>query len=92
MALTKVRDSAWRYAGSTFSITVPRVNVEETTSPTIDSRHFGKRWLEGIRILCVDDDQNILGATRALLDRWGASTACVDQPDNFHELIMGKIL
>jgi signal transduction histidine kinase/CheY-like chemotaxis protein len=73
--------------GSTFSITVPRVNVEETTSPIIDNRHFGKRWLEGIRILCVDDDQNILGATRTLLDRWGASTACVDRPDNFYELI-----
>lgn len=73
--------------GSTFSITVPRVNVEETTSPIIDNRHYGKRWLEGIRILCVDDDQSILGATRTLLDRWGASTACVDQPDYFYELI-----
>lgn len=73
--------------GSTFSITLPRVSIENTTRKNSAHKHFGQQWLEGIRILCVDDDQIILDATHTLLTRWGAETLCISSPEEFHDAI-----
>ncbi|MET0893545.1 MAG: NahK/ErcS family hybrid sensor histidine kinase/response regulator, partial [Pseudoxanthomonas sp.] len=55
--------------GSMFSITVPRAAVADESErarpapPVLDS-------LAGLRVLCVDNDQEILDGMRALLGRW----------------------
>jgi len=59
--------------GSRFSITVPRCKAAAVKADTYDFQTFHKRWLEGIQILCVDDDSEILNATRAVLERWGSN-------------------
>lgn len=63
--------------GSTFSVTVPRVQVQEIPALRTDTIAFKKRWLEHVRILCVDDDRDILNATRTVLERWGAEVRCL---------------
>ncbi|WP_223619262.1 PAS domain-containing hybrid sensor histidine kinase/response regulator [Lysobacter sp. ESA13C] len=59
--------------GSVFSIFVPRGQalraqpvVEPANSSAADS-------LSGLRVLCIDNDREILDGMRALLDRWGAT-------------------
>lgn len=73
--------------GSTFSVIVPRVMVAELPPPSIDSAPAQTRWLEGTRILCVDDDRDILSATTALLERWGGQVSCVNNVDGFRKKI-----
>lgn len=72
-------------AGSTFSVTVPRVTVQEAPVPSIDSIPIKKRWLEGLRILCVDDDRDILEATRIVLERWGAEVCCLTSVQEYRD-------
>jgi len=69
--------------GSTFSVIVPRVQVVERPARAGDSRSFKTRWLEGRRILCVDDDPDILEATRTVLERWGGEVCCLDSTEAF---------
>ena len=69
--------------GSTFSVIVPRLMVPEITAPVPVATSFKTRWLEGVRILCVDDDRSILDATRAVLERWGARVDCVHDAAGF---------
>jgi len=38
-------------------------------------------------ILCVDDDHEILKASRSLLERWGAQITCVDSSEKLHKVI-----
>ncbi|MGO4262540.1 PAS domain-containing hybrid sensor histidine kinase/response regulator [Lysobacter sp. TAB13] len=58
--------------GSVFSIAVPcgepprEVAAEPVNATLTDS-------LAGLRVLCIDNDREILDGMRALLDRWGAS-------------------
>jgi signal transduction histidine kinase/Na+/proline symporter len=53
--------------GSTFSVNVPR-----TASPEYRARSRHKPAdLKGLRVLCVDDEKDILIGTAALVTRWG---------------------
>jgi signal transduction histidine kinase len=60
--------------GSMFSITVPR--AASAADSAIDSSHEPAQALRaadslaGLRVLCVDNDQEILDGMRALLGRW----------------------
>ena len=74
--------------GSTFSVTVPRVMVQEIPPPSTDTVSITKRWLEGANILCVDDDRDILNATRTVLERWGARVRCVADVAAYRDEIM----
>jgi Na+/proline symporter/signal transduction histidine kinase len=74
--------------GSTFSVTVPRVKVQEIPLPSSDTSSFAKRWLAGTRILCVDDDLGILNATRTVLERWGGEVRCIRKVDDYHQAIL----
>ena len=73
-------------SGSCFSITVPRCKVKAVKADTYDYQTFQKRWLEGIQILCVDDDREILNATQTVLQRWGAHVTCLQNANLFDEL------
>src|SRR5699024_10354606 len=54
--------------GSMFSIMVPRVPAGEEQPPPVWS---GDDRLQGLRVLCVDNDPEILAGMRSLLQRWG---------------------
>jgi CheY-like chemotaxis protein len=55
--------------GSMFSITVPRAAFADSLhEPTPSPRATDS--LAGLRVLCVDNDQEILDGMRALLSRW----------------------
>ncbi|MEP6907526.1 MAG: PAS domain-containing hybrid sensor histidine kinase/response regulator [Pseudoxanthomonas sp.] len=56
--------------GSMFSITVPRAEVATDTSHEPKASLRAPDSLEGLRVLCVDNDQEILDGMRALLGRW----------------------
>jgi len=71
--------------GSTFSVSVPRVQVQEIAARSVDTLSFKKRWLEGVSILCVDDDREILNATRTVLERWGAAVRCISSVDEYRD-------
>ncbi|MBO1518910.1 hybrid sensor histidine kinase/response regulator [Oceanisphaera pacifica] len=61
--------------GSMFSVTVPRAELATTATSAMSTaepapvRHQGK--LAGMRILCIDNDPDILSAMSDLLNRWG---------------------
>ena len=77
-------------AGSTFSVTVPRATVREEPQASMDAIPIKRRWLEGLRILCVDDDREILDATRVVLERWGAEVRCLDSEQACLEEMAGR--
>ncbi len=56
--------------GSMFSITVPRAAVATDTRHEPIAALRAPDSLEGMRVLCVDNDQEILDGMRALLGRW----------------------
>ncbi|KRG68313.1 hybrid sensor histidine kinase/response regulator [Pseudoxanthomonas dokdonensis] len=57
--------------GSVFSITVPRA-AELSRAPRAPRAPGAAEALTGMRVLCVDNDQEILDGMRALLGRWQA--------------------
>lgn len=72
--------------GSAFSVRVPRgtgVAVPQATTPASASNVAG---LRGLRVLCVEDDPNILDAMRELLTRWGIEVLCVATTGEAREL------
>ena len=74
--------------GSVFSVVVPkRKLVIEQEGGGMPLQTFDKRWLEGVRILCVDDDREILQASKSLLERWGADITCLDEANRLSQLV-----
>ncbi len=69
--------------GSMFSILLPRVAAVARAVPAAPSRALSSGdSLVGLRVLCVDNDQEILDGMRALLGRWQVeviSASTVDQ-------------
>lgn len=61
----KVRSTPGR--GSVFSVTVPRTMPARAAEPI--KRRAAE--LKGLRVLCVDDEQDVLIGTKALIERWG---------------------
>ncbi|MFT3755365.1 MAG: PAS domain-containing hybrid sensor histidine kinase/response regulator [Pseudoxanthomonas sp.] len=59
--------------GSMFSITVPRAEVlTPRAAPARRLEALAGDSLQGLRVLCVDNDKEILDGMRALLGRWKA--------------------
>ena len=79
--------------GSQFAIIVPRAHAAAMPAPKPDDALPVDRSLAGLRVLCIDNDPDILDGMRALLSRWqvdvqttanveGAMQACLEQaPD-----------
>ena len=69
--------------GSVFSIRVPRACAPLAAAPpqrmAMDSHDAS---LHGLRVLCVDNDPEILAGMRALLGRWGVEVACASTVDD----------
>jgi Na+/proline symporter/signal transduction histidine kinase len=58
--------------GSMFSITVPQVDqtMQQVPSETLRKVMHSETSLEGLRVLCLDNDPDILAGMQALLGRW----------------------
>ena len=68
--------------GSMFSITLPRVAAPAVATAPRAAPGFGNDdALAGLRVLCVDNDQEILDGMRALLGRWKVEVIAADTVD-----------
>lgn len=66
--------------GSMFSITVPR--AAQITEPAVRRRRAPvSDSLGGMKVLCVDNDQEILDGMRTLLSRWGVQVIIASTVD-----------
>ncbi|WOX47601.1 PAS domain-containing hybrid sensor histidine kinase/response regulator [Aeromonas sp. XH] len=77
---------SWPGAGSVFAITLnlatrPVTPSQVTTPAQRDSQ------LEGVRILCIDNEEDILIAMASLLGRWGCEVRCAQSLAQAEEII-----
>ena len=72
--------------GSMFAVNLPMDAVVEQGAP-IYVQGPGRGDLTGNRILVIEDDKTVLGATRTLLERWGAGVASANSTDEALERI-----
>lgn len=77
---------SWPDAGSVFAITLNLatrpVMASQVAAPAVrDSQ------LEGIRILCIDNEEDILTAMHSLLGRWGCEVRCAQSLEQAQALI-----
>ena len=61
--------------GSVFAIRVPRAARLPAPAPERDARPVQDDALHGLRVLCLDNDREILAGMQALLARWGVQVA-----------------
>ncbi|SDH32948.1 Na+/proline symporter [Vibrio xiamenensis] len=61
---------SWPGQGSVFSITLPRVDAVEAI-PVSEPSPNASHDLQGVRVLCVDNEPDILLGMDNLLSRWG---------------------
>lgn len=74
--------------GSMFSITVPRAAaLQPRPAPARRIEALGADTLEGLRVLCVDNDREILDGMRALLGRWNVEILVATTVDEALEKI-----
>jgi Na+/proline symporter/signal transduction histidine kinase len=75
--------------GSVFSIRVPRARASlRATPPARIAMDAHDASLHGLRVLCVDNDPEILAGMRALLGRWGVDITCASTVDD--ALLLGN--
>jgi Na+/proline symporter/signal transduction histidine kinase/CheY-like chemotaxis protein len=69
--------------GSAFGVRVERSYVEEKPAAKAEPAARASRafTLIGLRVLCVDDDPNILEGMRELLSRWNIQAHCASTPE-----------
>ncbi|MET0532737.1 MAG: PAS domain-containing hybrid sensor histidine kinase/response regulator [Steroidobacter sp.] len=72
--------------GSAFSVRVPRGSGAEQHAITQPSPP-NVSGMRGLRVLCVEDDPNILDAMRELLTRWGIEIFCTASASQARELL-----
>lgn len=71
--------------GSCFSVLIPRVN--QKLQAKVPSQYKDIQSIEGLKVVCVDDDEAILKATQSLLQRWGISVVCLKTAQSFISLV-----
>ncbi|KAA0890030.1 PAS domain-containing hybrid sensor histidine kinase/response regulator [Pusillimonas sp. ANT_WB101] len=67
--------------GSMFSIAVPRAEAPAVLMPPLERSKRRDVSLDGLRVLCVDNDSDILAGMQALLQRWRAEVICATTID-----------
>ncbi len=64
--------------GSTFSITLPETKSLPSMTRSVDNKPpMMDMKLIGTRVLCLDNDDNVLAAMETLLEGWGCEVSCV---------------
>jgi DNA-binding NtrC family response regulator len=61
---------SWLHSGSVFALTLARAQADDL-SPVIETALPAHSDLSDIRVLCVDNEVNILRGMEELLERWG---------------------
>jgi len=59
--------------GACFAVTVPAIAAQPVSSPTVESGTLHDGNLQGLRVLCIDNEPDILAGMQALLSRWGCT-------------------
>lgn len=67
--------------GSTFSITIPRSKETALSSP-IELSEYSRTLIEGLFIVCIDDEVEVRDALKAILKSWGCEILAVDSAQN----------
>ena len=77
--------------GSVFGIRVPRASAPlRASAPPRMATDTQDASLHGLRVLCVDNDPEILAGMRALLGRWGVDVRCASTVDDALLLAAGQ--
>jgi len=72
---------SWVGRGSVFSIELPRGDASSLQEVT-EIVPLADQALHGRKVWCIDDDPDVLEATRTLLERWGCYvTICVNESE-----------
>jgi CheY-like chemotaxis protein len=66
--------------GSMFAIEVPRGDIAALPAPTA-AAPAPASGLDGLRVLCLDNDPDILAGMRVLLERWNVDALCAGTVD-----------
>ena len=70
--------------GSYFYLSVPR-GVKQTEIKV--STESSKRKLDGLKVLCLDDDSKNLEALKQLLGAWGCIVETADDPQSLYQIV-----
>lgn len=73
--------------GSCFKVTIPRYRAKNIPTNLIPNESLEQKSIEGLNVICVDDDSETLNATQSLLKRWGIQVTAVQTVDSFKTLI-----
>lgn len=72
---------SWPGKGSVFAVTLPLASRPVVAHPIAPSPQRDSQ-LEGVRVLCIDNERDILTAMSTLLGRWGCEVRCaIDQTE-----------
>ncbi|WP_404837062.1 NahK/ErcS family hybrid sensor histidine kinase/response regulator [Aeromonas media] len=77
---------SWPGAGSVFSITL-NLATRPVTPSQLATPVVRDSQLEGIRVLCIDNEEDILIAMASLLGRWGCEVRCAQSLEQAEEII-----
>ncbi|MGE6275873.1 NahK/ErcS family hybrid sensor histidine kinase/response regulator [Aeromonas media] len=77
---------SWPGAGSVFAITLNIATRPVMPSP-VAAPAVRDSQLEGVRILCIDNEEEILIAMASLLGRWGCEVRCAQSLEQAEEII-----
>ncbi|MDM5093477.1 hybrid sensor histidine kinase/response regulator [Aeromonas rivipollensis] len=77
---------SWPGAGSVFAITLNLATRPVMPSPVV-APAVRDSQLEGVRILCIDNEEEILIAMASLLGRWGCEVRCAQSLEQAEEII-----
>ncbi|MGY3911356.1 hybrid sensor histidine kinase/response regulator [Aeromonas piscicola] len=82
---------SWPGAGSVFAITLNLATRPVATTQVAAPAQRDSQ-LEGIRVLCIDNESDILIAMHSLLGRWGCEVVCAQSLVQAEDLIAGGFL
>jgi len=70
-------------------LVIPKINEQSIPDISISIPKINnnrQQWLFDKKVLCVDDDDDILQASEALLTKWGAQVTCVNQVNEYKKI------
>lgn len=82
---------SWPGAGSVFAVTLNLATRPVATTQVAAPTQRDSQ-LEGIRVLCIDNESDILIAMQSLLGRWGCEVVCAQSQAQAEDLIAGGFL
>ncbi len=79
--------------GSVFSLTVPLAAPGTATAQPARTRSQSRRVssLSGLKVLCIDNDPNILEGMRALLNNWDCDVTTAESLEDSRQKLDGRV-